>query len=48
MDKDKELLKEAEEYREKIIDIINDMELYKLKFYYKLISGIEEERKNRS
>ena len=48
MDRNKELIKETEEYREKIIEMLNEMDIVRLKFYYKFIYGIEKERENRS
>lgn len=48
MDRSKELINETEEYREKIIEMVNEMDMVKLKFYYKFMHGIEKERENRS
>jgi hypothetical protein len=33
-----------EEYREMILNLLDKMDLNKLKFYYRFISGMEKER----
>ena len=43
MDKNKDLIKETEEYREKICDLLKGMNIDKLKYYYAYIMEYEKE-----
>lgn len=43
MDKSKELIKETEEYRERIYELLKGMNIDKLKYYYAYIMEYEKE-----
>lgn len=43
MDKNKEIIKETEEYRERILQLLKEMNIDKLKYYYTYIVEYEKE-----